>query len=78
MYQRILSSIDGSPCSERAGEEAIELSAALRSEIRILHVADLYRRSSSSFSLLQFSDGVQLDTTIWQNGLHFSSPPESP
>jgi len=42
MYQRILSPIDGSPCSERAVEEAIELSAALRSEIRFLHVVDLY------------------------------------
>jgi nucleotide-binding universal stress UspA family protein len=32
--------LEGSPCSERAVEEAIELSAALRSEIRFLHVVD--------------------------------------
>jgi nucleotide-binding universal stress UspA family protein len=41
MYERILVAIDGSPCSDRALEEATTLATAAKAHLRILHVVDL-------------------------------------
>lgn len=40
MYKRILTAIDGSPCSDQALDEAIGIAAALHAVLKIVHVVD--------------------------------------
>lgn len=58
MYARILCPIDGSATSNRAVDEALDLATALRSEIRFIHVVDLY------FTLSVFGDRDPSDSVL--------------